>query len=134
MALGFNTTLRNNMLDQITALIDADPGAGEIRIYDGTRPATGAAITVENLLATLPLSTVSFPAAASGTMSANAITDETAAVAGTATWFRIVDNTGDFVMDGDVGTSGSDLNLNSVSIGAGTTVSVTSFAITAGNA
>jgi hypothetical protein len=37
-------------------------------------------------------------------------------------------------MDGDVGTSGSDLNLNSVAITTGAEVSVTSFTITAGNA
>ena len=67
-------------------------------------------------------------------MSANAITNETSATAGTATWFRVVDNSGDFVMDGDVGTSGSDLNLNTTTIGSGGTVEVTSFALTAPNA
>jgi hypothetical protein len=38
------------------------------------------------------------------------------------------------VVDGDVGTSGSDLNLNSTSITIGGSVAVTSFTITAGNA
>jgi hypothetical protein len=37
-------------------------------------------------------------------------------------------------MDGSVGTTGSDLNLNSVSITSGQTVSVSSFVITGGNA
>ena len=132
MALGMNATLRNNMLDEITALIDADAGAGEIRIYNGSRPSTGG--TATTLLATCEFSTTSFPAASSGSMTANAISDETSATAGTATWFRIVDNSGDFVLDGDVGTSGSDLNLNTTTIPSGGTVEITSFAITAGNA
>ncbi len=130
--LGFVVGLRNTMLDAFTALVDADAGAGEIRIYDGTRPATGGAATT--LLATLPFSTTSFPGAAAGTMSANAITDETSAAAGTATWFRVTDNSGDFVTDGDVGTSGADLNLNTVTFGAGARVEVTSFGLTAPNA
>jgi len=37
------------------------------------------------------------------------------------------------VLDGDVGTSGSDLNLNSVSIVATGSVAVSSFTITAPN-
>lgn len=40
MALGLNATLRNNMLDQITARIDGGVGAAFLRFYDGTRPAT----------------------------------------------------------------------------------------------
>ncbi len=73
-------------------------------------------------------------AAASGAVSANSITSDTNATGGTAAWFRITDSTGAFVMDGDVGTSGSDLNLNTTSIAAASTVSVSSLQITAGNA
>ena len=132
MALGFSTTLRNNMLDEITALIDAGAGAGKIRIYDGTRPATGG--TATTLLAELTFSVTSFPAASSGAMTANSITDDSSANAtGTATWFRIVDDSNTFIFDGDVGTSGSDMNLNSTSISTGQVVSVTSFVLTAGN-
>lgn len=133
MALGFNATLRNNMLDEITALIDAGTTGGYLRIYDGTRPATGG--TVTTLLAELQFSTTSFPAASSGSMTANAITQDSSANAtGTATWFRIVDDTGTFVMDGDVAGSGADLNLSpGVSITTGQVVSVSSFILTAGN-
>ena len=133
MALGLLAALRSNRLDQITALIDAGAGAGFLRIYDGTRPATGGAATV--LLAELTFSSTSFPAASGGAMSANAITDDSSANAtGTATWFRVVDSAGTFVMDGSVGTSGSDLNLNTTSINLGVAVSVTQFDLTDGNA
>ena len=132
MALAFVTTTLNAMLDAITTKIDADAGAGTIKIYDGSRPATGGATTTE--LAHLVLTDPAAGAAASNVLTFSTINDEVDATAtGTATWFRVADNTGDAVIDGDVGTSGSDLNLNSVAITAGGTVSITSFTITAGN-
>lgn len=133
MALGIIAAGRNNMLDELTTLIDAGVSAGLLRIYDGVRPATGGAATT--LLAELTFSDPSFPAAAAGTMTANAITDDASANAtGTATWFRVADSAGGAVIDGDVGTSGSDLNLNTTSITSGVNVSVSSFVLTAGNA
>ena len=133
MALAFSTTCRNNMLDEIAALVDGGVGAGLLRIYDGTRPASGG--TATTLLAELTMSDPAFGAAAAAALTANAITDDSSANAtGTATWFRIVDSTGAFVIDGDVGTSGSDLNLSTTSIVSGGTVSVTSLVINAGNA
>lgn len=132
MALGFLAALRNNRLDEITALLDAGAGGALLRIYSGARPATGG--TVTTLLAELTLSATSFPAASAGAMTANAVTDDSSANAtGTASWFRLVDSNAVFVMDGDVGTSGSDLNLNTVSIVSAGTVSVTSFVLTEGN-
>jgi len=133
MALGLLAALRSNRLDEVTALIDAGAGAGKIRIYNGTRPATGG--TATTLLAELPMSDPSFPAASAGAMVGNAVTDDSSADAtGTAAWFRVVDSNNVFVMDGDVGTSGSDLNLNSLSITIGQTVSITQFDLTDGNA
>ena len=137
MALGYSTTIRNARLDSITTAIDGGAGAGTIKIYSdaGARPATGGAVGASVLLATLTFTDPSFPAAAAGAMSASAITDDIAADAtGTALWFRVEDSTSTFVMDGDVGTSGSDLNLNTVSLVVGATVSITQFDLTAGNA
>jgi hypothetical protein len=135
MALGYAAGLRNNQLAEITALIDAGAGAGLFRIYDGTRPATGGAAT--NLLAELTFSDPSAGAPSGGVLTFSAIADDTSANAtGTATWFRIVDSTGAFVMDGSVTATGGggDLELNTTSIVAGGTVSITSATITAGNA
>lgn len=133
MALAYATSLRNAQLDEITAAIDAaSPTAGQLILYDGTRPSTGG--TVTNEVATLTFGDPSAPAASSGAVTANAITEDSNATGGTATWFRVVDGAGTFVMDGDVGTSGSDLNLNTTSIAAASTVSVSSWVITAGNA
>ena len=131
MALGLNATLRNNMLDEITARAGA---SARIRIYSGTRPATGGAETT--VLAELTGNASAFAAAASGgVLTLNAITaDSSANATGTASWFRIDSSGGtNHVLDGDVGTSGSDLNLNSTSIVSGGSVSISSFTITAGN-
>ena len=133
MALAYSTTIRHAMLDAITT---AAGNGALLRIYDGTRPATGG--TATNLLAELTCGTP-FAAAAgtptTGRLDLSAITQDSSANAGgTATWFRIVKSDGTtFVLDGDVGTSGSDLNLTTTAISAGQPVSVTSFTITEGN-
>lgn len=130
MALAYATTLRNNMLDQITTFAG---GSALLRIYDGTRPATGG--TATTLLAELTCNVTFAAAASGGVLTLNAITQDSSANAtGTATWFRIVKSDGTtFVLDGNVGTSGSDLNLTTTSIVAGQPVSITSFTITEGN-
>lgn len=130
MALAYSTTLRNAMLDAITT---AAGGSALLRIYDGTRPATGGSATT--LLAELTCNATFAPSAASGVLTLNSITQDSSANAtGTATWFRIVTSGATFVLDGNVGTSGSDLNLTTTSIVSGQPVSVTSFTITEGNA
>lgn len=133
MTVAYIAALRNARLNAVTSQIDAGSGAGKLRIYNGTRPATGG--TATTLLAELTFSDPSFPAASAGAMTASAITQDSSADAtGTATWARVVDSDNNFVMDMDVGTSGSDLNLSTVSIVAGAAVQVTSCVITAGNA
>lgn len=131
MALGYASGLRNAQLDAITTFAG---NSGKLRIYNGTRPATGG--TATTLLAELTCNATFAPAASGAVLTLNAITQDASADAtGTATWFRLVKSDGTtHVMDGDVGTSGSDLNLNSTSLTAGATVSVTSFTITCGNA
>lgn len=134
MALGYVQTLRNTRLDAIKTAIDAGAGAGLLRIYDGSRPATGG--TATTLLAELTFSDPSAPAASGGVLTFSAITaDSSANATGTASWWRAVDSTGAAVVDGNCGTSGSDMNLNSLSITIGVQVSATgSNTITAGNA
>ena len=132
MAISYEAaTLRDAMLDAITTQAG---NAALLRIYDGARPATGG--TPTTLLAELTCGTPFAAAASNGVLTAGAITQDSSADAtGTATWFRIVQSNGTtFVMDGNVGTSGSDLNLTSTSIVATQSVSVSSFVITEANA
>ena len=106
--------------------------SGSLRIYSGTAPATiDAALGAAVLLATLPLSATAFGAASSGVATANAITSATAAASGTASFFRVLESDGTTgVYQGTVGTSGAELNLSTVSILAGGTVSVSSMTYT----
>lgn len=131
MTVGMSSSLRNSRLDAITT---AAGGSALLRIYNGTRPATGG--TATTLLAELTCNATFAPAASGGTLTLNAISDDTSANAtGTATWARIVKSDGTtFVLDCSVGTSGADINLNTTSIVSGATVSITSAVFTEGNA
>ena len=131
MAAAFSTTVRNAEMDAITTAVGT---SGKLRIYSGTRPASGG--TATTLLAELALSATFAAAASGGVLTANAITDDSVADnTGTATWFRIVKSDGTtWVMDGSAGESGTDLVLDSASIIAGGNVAVSSLTVTAGNA
>ena len=131
MALAYEAgTLRDAMMDAITTHAG---NAALLRIYDGSRPATGGAATT--LLAELTCGTPFAAAAVNGVLTLGSITQDASANAtGTASWFRVVKADGTtHVLDGNVGTSGSDLNLTTVSIVITQPVSVTSFVITEGN-
>ena len=133
MALKLSTTLRNAQLDAITTAVGA---SGLLRIYSGTRPASVSAAITGTLLAELTCSATFAPAASGGVLTVNAVTQDSSADAtGTATHFRQWKSDGTTaVIDGDVGTSGSDLNLNTTSIVAAGPVAVTSYVLTAGGA
>jgi hypothetical protein len=135
MALAIDTTTRSAQLSVLNDAFNAGAGPATITIYAGSRPATGGAETT-------PLVTLTFTDPAfvgpitGGNMTADTITGAPATGAGTqtATWFRVKDSTSAFVMDGDVGTSGSDLNLNTDQITNGVQVDITQMILTAGNA
>jgi hypothetical protein len=138
MSLGFNTALRTARAQHVVDALDANASAGYVELYSGSRPATGAAIGASVLLATCTLSKPS-AAVASGVSTFNAVTNGTgtagAGAGTTATWCRFKDGSGAFVMDGSVGTSGADINMNSTTVATGQTVSITTGGtITEGNA
>ena len=134
LAISYSTTIRDNRLTQVVNAIDGGAGAGLWRIYDGSRPSTCG--TATTLLAEITLSDPC--GSVSGQVltfdNTPALTDSSANATGTATWFRLVDSTGTCCIDGNVGTSGSDLNLTTTSIVATQPVTVSSATITAGNA
>jgi archaellin len=115
------------------AITTAAGASALLRIYDGTRPATAG--TATTLLAELTCNATFAAAASGGVLTLNSITQDASANAnGTATWFRVVKSDGTtFVMDGNAGTSGSDLNLTTTTIATGQPVSISSFVLTEGN-
>lgn len=136
MAISYDDTTQKAKLDALDTMVGTSP---LLRIYSGTPPATAnAALSGNTLLAELAMSATAFGAAAgTGTVTktAAAISSDTSADAtGTATFFRIYKSDGTTCrIQGTVGTSGADLNLNSTSITSGGTVAVSSLVITAAN-
>jgi hypothetical protein len=119
----------NGKADYISDQLDN----GYLRIYDGSRPATAdTAVGAQVLLAELRFNATVAGAAVAGVLTFNALTaDASANATGTASWFRALSSDGTTAQfDGEVGTSGSDLNLNTTSIVSGAEVSISAFTYT----
>lgn len=132
MTLSYLTAIRNTRLNAITTAVGA---SGLFRLYNGTPPVdANTALSGNTLLSTMTLNATYAPAASAGVLTLNAITsDSSAAATGTASFFRHLTSGAAAQLQGTVGTSGSDLNLNTTSIVTGAQVSCSSFVITAGN-
>tara|TARA_R110000868_G_scaffold4119_4_gene25006 strand:+ start:2023 stop:2391 length:369 start_codon:yes stop_codon:yes gene_type:complete len=119
------------MADVITTRVST---SGLIKIYTGTPPATvGTALSGNTLLGTLACSATFAAGASGGVLTASTVSNDVSADAtGTAAFFRLFQSDGTTaIMQGTVGTSGADLNFNTVSFVSGGIVSITSFTITA---
>lgn len=123
MAITHGAAVRDTVCNAVTAAVNAgSPGPAKL-IF---QTAASAAI------ATLNMSTTPFAAASGGSAVANPITSSTTETfAGTTTKFVIRDKSGNDIILGSVGTSGSDINLSSTTFGVGDTVSVSSLTYTA---
>lgn len=133
MAVQYTATLRNNRLDEITALAGA---TAWLQIWDGALPATPATAPAGTLLASCAMSNPIAAAASGGVLTISAITSDTNANAtGTPTFARIATSetgttTGIVQMSAAVGSG--DLNFDASIVAAGT-VSITSLTITDGS-
>ena len=121
MAVTHATTVRTAIADLVVDLIDAGAGAGTLEFL------TSGDVEV----ATLTFSDPAFGAASSGTATASAITSDTSATGGTVAKFHTKDSNGNVVFLGAVSTSGSDINLSSLSVGVGDTVAISSLTYSA---
>ena len=131
MAVRLAVALANDLANAIDDDVNAGAGAGTIKIYTGSQPATGDTAASGTLLATFTLSDPAFGAASGGTITlAGTPLTVAASNTGTAGWFRIQDSSSNNVLDGSVGTSGNQINLNTTSITSGVNVTITSGTIT----
>ena len=117
-AITLSTAAKNAALDAILDLLD-DNGPGTLEICNSS----------DAVLSSHTLSNPAFAPASSGTATANAVISDTSAAAGTASKFFAKDGNGATVFSGTVGTSGEGVNLSSVTIGAGDTVSITAWTV-----
>ncbi len=125
MALFTTTAIKNALLTSYGANFNS----GTLVIYAGAVPANAdTALSGQTVLGTLTFGSTAFGTAAAASMTANAITQDSAADAtGTATFYRAFASGGSTVIEqGAVGTSGAELNLNTTSIVIGGPISVTS--------
>lgn len=127
--LKISTAARNAAADAIADLCDVG-GAGTLEIRTGSQPANPGTAASGTLLATFTLDNPAFGAASTGVVTLDPPTSVSAAATGTAGYFRIKNNAGTAIIDGDCGTSGASLNLNTTSITSGGTVSITSGTLT----
>lgn len=122
---------RSAMCDALRALVDGGSGAGTLGIRTGSAPTNTTDADSGTLLATCTFSDPSFGAASSGVATASAITSDTNVDnSGTAAHFRIYDSNAVCIMQGTVGTSGSDINFNTVTFVAGGTCAISSMTLT----
>lgn len=127
----FSVAVRNAMLDVIESTIGTAP---TLEIRTGSAPANCAAADSGTVLATLTLPS-DWMAAASGGIKALSGTwqDTSADATGTAAHFRIKAGSTCHAQ-GTVGTSGTDMVVDSTSFTTGQSFSVTAFSLTAPNA
>ena len=122
---------RSAMCDALVGLINAGTPPGTLEVRTGSAPTNTTDADSGTLLATLTFSSTAFGAASNGVATANSITSDTSIDAtGTAGHWRIKNQAGTVIMQGTCGTSGSDINWNSVSFVAGGTASISSMTVT----
>jgi hypothetical protein len=122
MAITHGTALRNAIADLVVDSIDAGSGAGTLEFQTSSG----------DEVATLTFSDPAFGDASSGTATANSISPDASATGGTMGRFQIKDSTGTVKIQGTVAAvSGGDINMSSLSVVAGDTVTLSSLTYTA---
>lgn len=123
MALTLETTLRDALAAEIEVTINF--GVTET----GGKLAIETSADAEISLHRFDVDSFGVPSTGTITLNSTPI-DDTSAQAGTAAQFSIYDRNNLKLLEGVVQVSGADLDLSSLVVGAGDTVSLTSFSIT----
>lgn len=123
MAVTHPAAVRNSIADGVVDQLDLGSGNAEGQLILRTSG------DVE--VATLDMSNPAFGAAAAGVATAAAISDDPSATGGTTTKFTLEDRDSAIIIEGDVGTGGTDIVLSSNVIAATDTVSISSLTYTA---
>lgn len=126
----FAVARRNEALDAVRD----NANSGFLRLYSGTVPTDAdTALGAQVLLAELTMNATAFGASSGGVITANAITqDSSANASGTCSFARVYESNGTTVWSQitSVGTSGTEVVLNTTTITSGQPVSCTSFTVT----
>ena len=123
MSVTHPAAVRNDIANLVVDKLDLGTGTTEGRLVLNTAG--------DAEVATLNLSNPAFGAAAAGIATAATISDDVSATGGTTTKFRLQDRDSGIIIEGSVGTSGTDIILSSNVIAATDTVSISSLTYTA---
>jgi hypothetical protein len=124
MAVNYSTATKTARLQAVINQIDAGPGPGTVEIGTAGMASVLAILTLADPCGTVSVDVLTLDFDPD-------ISDPAADATGTAAAARIKDSTGTVVISGlTVGTSGTDIILDSVSITAGQTVTLTTGTIT----
>lgn len=129
MAIQIDDPTRNAMGDALIAQIG---NAATLRIYSGSPPADETVAPTGTLLSQHTLASPFAPATAGGVVSPTLPSNVNALASGTAGYYRIFTSGGVSKHQGNCGTSGTDMILNTTSIVVGGPVQVNSWSITMG--
>lgn len=131
MALQYSLAVNNARLDAVETAAGA---SAKLRIYSGAAPANCAAAATGTLLVEMTLPADWMTAAAAASKSNNGTWTGTGVAAGTAGYFRIVDNAGTTAhVQGTCGLASGDMALDNTNIAIGQTVNVNTFTLNAAN-
>lgn len=132
MALQYSTTVRNAKLDAIETAIGT---AAVLKIRTGSAPANVATADSGTVLATLTLPSDWLAPASGGSIAKSGTWEDLSADnTGTAAHFRVYASDGTTAhMQGTVGTSGTDMIVDSTSFTSGQAFTVTAFSIAENN-
>lgn len=122
MALTLETAMRDAIADAVDAKINGGGGAGYLQ-FETTGDVEVATITFDS---------TAFGASSTGTITmASAPKSDTSATGGDMAQFSIYDFSTAKLLEGTVSTTGADINFaGGLTVGAGDTVTLTSFTIT----
>lgn len=126
MAIVITSAVATALDDAATAAVDdalvTSLGTNSVlQIRTGTAPGPGNAAT-GTLLASVTIASWTAATPAAGQITGSDPAAVTASASGTAAHFRLQTSGGTAILEGSVGTSGADLNLNDVAIVSGGSV------------
>jgi hypothetical protein len=114
--------------------VDADAGAGKLRLYDGTMPAPSAG-AAGTLCVEITLDDPAYGSPSAGAVTLNDLDPVNWIADGSVDYFRLVDNSGDLVLQGDVTVAAGTgtLKLSSITAVTGSPVDIQSLTLTLPN-
>jgi hypothetical protein len=128
MASGWSDAAVQARLNATLALMDAGATGAKVSMYTTPRPAEGAVITTQTLLAVIVFPATAFDSWGTDEAILALPPDILCVGSGSVNWARLTDSVDNFICDVDVGTvgSGAEIELTDLTVFTGGTLKTTS--------